>query len=82
MRSVVDISLAKTELPALVEQVQRGGEVILANEGVPVAKIVRYGGLAAPRTPGSLAGQIWIAPDFDKLPDDMAEAFGIDGPER
>jgi hypothetical protein len=24
-----------------------------------------------------MAGQIWIAPDFDTLPDDLQEAFGI-----
>ena len=30
-----------------------------------------------PRTSGSMAGEIWIAPDFDELPDDVAEAFGI-----
>ena len=30
-----------------------------------------------PRIPGSTAGEIWMAPDFDELPGDMAEAFGI-----
>jgi len=24
-----------------------------------------------------MEGEIWIAPDFDQLPDDMAEAFGM-----
>jgi hypothetical protein len=24
-----------------------------------------------------MKGKIWIAPDFDALPDDMAEAFGM-----
>jgi hypothetical protein len=24
-----------------------------------------------------MEGEIWIASDFDRLPDDMAEAFGI-----
>jgi hypothetical protein len=23
-----------------------------------------------------MAGEIWISPDFDTLPDDIAEAFG------
>jgi hypothetical protein len=27
-----------------------------------------------------MSGEIWIAPDFDVLPDDIAEAFGIEEP--
>ena len=71
-----NISEAKAELSALVERVQKGEEVILAKAGKPVAKIVPYHGASQPRVPGSLAGLIWIAPDFDALPDDLAEAFG------
>ena len=29
------------------------------------------------RIPGTAKGQIWIAPDFDELPDDIARAFGV-----
>lgn len=29
------------------------------------------------RTPGRLAGQITLSEDFDDLPDDVAEAFGM-----
>jgi len=28
-----------------------------------------------------MAGEIWIAPDFDDLPDDMAEALGVKAAE-
>ena len=77
-----NISQAKAELSALIEQVQNGNEIIIAKAGKPVAKLVPYSGLANPRTPGSMAGQIWIAPDFDQLPDDMAEAFGMKEPLR
>ena len=72
-----NISEAKAELSALIEEVAKGNEVILAKAGKPVARIVPYSGAAAPRQPGSMAGEIWIAPDFDSLPDDMAEAFGV-----
>jgi prevent-host-death family protein len=74
---VRNISQAKAELSALIEEVQKGNEVILAKAGKPVARLVPYQGPAKPRTPGSMAGQIWIAPDFDALPDDIADAFGI-----
>jgi hypothetical protein len=30
-----------------------------------VARLVAYHGPACPRTPGAMAGEIWIAPDFD-----------------
>ena len=29
------------------------------------------------RIPGTAKGQIWISPDFDELPDDIAQAFGM-----
>lgn len=74
-----NISEAKAELSSLLEQVQKGEEVILAKAGKPIAKIVAWKGPAAPRKPGSLAGQIWISPDFDALPADIAEAFGMSG---
>jgi prevent-host-death family protein len=75
-----NISEAKAELSALIEEVRKGKEVILAKAGKPVAKLVPYRGPAQPRTPGSLAGEIWIAPDFDTLPEDLAEAFGMREP--
>ena len=77
---VRNISEAKAELSALIEAVQNGNEVIIAKAGKPVARLVPFRGPARPRTPGSMAGQIWIAPDFDTLPDDIAEAFGIKEP--
>jgi prevent-host-death family protein len=74
---VRNISEAKAELSALVEAVQRGDEVILAKAGKPVAKIVAYHGARAARKPGALRGKIRISADFDVLPDDIAEAFGM-----
>ena len=77
---VRNISQAKAELAALIAEVQKGNEIILAKAGKPVAKLIAYGGPAGPRTPGSLKGKIRIAKDFDVLPDDMAEAFGLREP--
>lgn len=74
---VRNISQAKAQLSALIEQVQMGREVILAKAGKPVARLVAYRGPSRPRKPGSMEGQIWMAPDFDTLPPDMAEAFGM-----
>ena len=79
---VRSITEAQAELLSLVEQVQNGDEVILAEAGKPVAKLVAYRGSSAPRVPGSMAGQIWIAPDFDDLPSDIAESFGMSEPQK
>ena len=79
---VCNISEAKAQLSALVEAVLKGDEVILAKAGKPVAKIVPYSGAARPRKPGALAGKIRIADDFDSLPDEIAEAFGMKEPRR
>lgn len=79
---VRNISQAKAELSALIEEVQKGTEVILAKAGKPVAKLVPYRGPAGPRVPGSMSGEIWIAPDFDALPEDMADAFGMGESEK
>ncbi len=72
-----NISEAKAQLSALVEEVQKGNEVILAKAGKPVARIVPYKGAAKPRKPGSMAGRIVIHRDFDELPSDIAAAFGM-----
>jgi prevent-host-death family protein len=79
---VRNISQAKAELSALIAEVQKGNEIILAKAGKPVARLVAYRGPAAPRKPGAMAGKIWIAPDFDTLPEDMAEAFGMGEPRK
>ena len=76
-----NISEAKAELSALVEAVCSGTEVIIAKAGKPVARLIAYHGAAHPREPGAMQGEIWMAPDFDALPDDMAEAFGMKATE-
>ncbi len=75
--TVKNISAAKAELSSLLEEVQKANEVILAKAGKPIAKLIPIRGPAKPRTPGSMKGQISIAPDFDTLPDDIAEPLGM-----
>lgn len=77
-----NISQAKAELSALVERVEKGGDVVIARAGKPVAKLVPYQRPSKARTPGLLKGKIRISPDFDSLPEDMAEVFGMKEPNR
>jgi len=74
---ITNISEAKAQFSALIEKVRAGQEVIIGKAGKPVAKLVRYERSDKPRLPGSLRGKIKIADDFDELPRDIAEAFGM-----
>ncbi len=72
-----NISEAKAQLSALIEKVLAGEEVIIGKAGKPVARLVKYENSRYPRQPGALKGKIKISEDFDELPDDLAEAFGM-----
>ena len=74
---LTNISKAKAQLSALIEKVMAGQEVIIGKAGKPVAKLVRYDRSAEPRKPGALRGKIKISEDFDELPEDIANVFGM-----
>ena len=74
---VTNISEAKAQLSALIEKVLAGEEVIIGKAGRPVAKLIRYDRSEKPRRPGLLKGKIKIADDFDELPAELSEAFGV-----
>jgi prevent-host-death family protein len=68
---------AKTNLSKLVERALDGEEIILTRRGKPAVRLVPE--LAKnnfARLAGSWSGKVEIAPDFDQLPDDIADAFG------
>jgi prevent-host-death family protein len=72
----VNIHQAKTHLSRLLQRVMLGEEVVIANAGKPVARLVPYGPPPGPRVPGQDAGLVWIEPDFDDpLPDDIVALF-------
>lgn len=76
---ITNITEAKAHLSALIEKVLAGQEIIIGKAGKPIAKLVPYAPIGKPRVPGALRGQIKIADDFDELPKDIAEAFGMNG---
>jgi prevent-host-death family protein len=61
----VNIYEAKSQLSSLIDEVEAGGEIIIARAGKPVARLVPLRREGHDRTPGSLRGKIWMAPDFD-----------------
>lgn len=76
--TTVGMHEAKTQLSKLVEAAEAGEEVIITRRGKPVAQLVaveRKSGMAS--ILGAWKGRVWMADDFDELPDDFAEAFGV-----
>ncbi|MEJ7785333.1 MAG: type II toxin-antitoxin system Phd/YefM family antitoxin [Solirubrobacteraceae bacterium] len=69
---------AKTQLSKLVQRAEAGEEIVIARNGKPVAQLVP---VKKPSSRaeiwGCLKGEVWMAADFDELPDDIAEAFGM-----
>lgn len=65
----VSIHDAKTHFSKLIARAEAGEEIIVRRGQTPVAKIVRYEAPKQPRQPGRLKGRIWIAPDFDEIPE-------------
>lgn len=72
---LVNIHEAKTHFSKLVERAERGEEIVIGRAGKPVAKLVPYRERGEPRKPGAWKGKVWIAPDFDELPPELAAAF-------
>ena len=71
----VNMHEAKTQLSKLGELAWQGEEVVIARDGEPYLYLLPYRGIARPRRPGDLEGQIWMAPDFDETPQDVIDAF-------
>ena len=61
----MNIHEAKTHFSQLIEEVERGEEIVIARAGKPVAKLVPVEADPPPRKLGFLKGQIWISEDFD-----------------
>lgn len=66
----VGIHEAKTHLSKLIERVLEGQEVIISRSGEPVAKLLPIDKKPLKkRVPGMDKGKVWIADDFDEIPE-------------
>ncbi len=77
MTKSVNVHEAKTHLSRLLDEVEGGGEVVIARAGHPVARLVREG--RSERPEGWLVG-VWptLPPDsafFDALSDHELDAW-------
>jgi prevent-host-death family protein len=75
---IANIHEAKSQLSKLIEHAMNGEEVIIAKAGQPMVRLVPIHPDEAPRVGGQWKGRVRISDDFDALPDEIANAFGID----
>lgn len=76
----VNVLQAKTQLSKLLAAAEAGEDVVIARDGKPVVRLVPVDEVPVLREPGRFRGQIRIGADFDDpLPDDLADAFGMNG---
>ena len=76
MATIVNMHEAKSTLSKLVEKVAAGEEVVIARDGKPVAKLVRYEN--EPRKLGGWEGKVWMADDMDAVDEEIAALFYAD----
>ncbi len=73
----IDITHDETHLKELVRRATRGEDVILTEEGRPVARIIPIRAKPVRRQFGSWKGQIEIADDFDAPLEDFRDYMWI-----
>jgi prevent-host-death family protein len=72
---------AKSQLSKLVQAALEGEDVIIANKGVPVVRLVRIGAQEFARKPGAWAGLPKAKPDWDAPETNAAIADELAGSE-
>lgn len=75
---IANIHEAKSRLSKLVEKALQGEEVVIARAGTPVVRLVPIQPDSSSRVGGQWKGRVRLAEDFDTLPDDLAESFGME----
>ena len=72
--STVTLEEAQANLGRLISDLNPGEELVIAQQGQPVARLVRSERTSWPCRAGSAADKIlWIAPDFDEPLDEFQE---------
>lgn len=67
----IDLEQARVRLKDLVDRANRGEEIILADQGSPVARLTPMARRVAARRFGSAKGLIHMREDFDAALDDF-----------
>jgi prevent-host-death family protein len=73
MTRIFNVHEAKTHLSKLLQDVERGEEILIGRAGEPIARLSPY--RREKRELGFAREQVWIAHDFDETPDEIVEDF-------
>ena len=68
-----NVAEAKARLSELVKKAVAGEEIVIAKDNAPLLKLVPLAPAGGRRQPGTAKGRIWMAPDFDRTPEDFGE---------
>ena len=72
---IVNVHEAKTHLSRLLLRAEQGEEIVIARGGRPAAKLVPYRETKGRRQGGQWRNRVFMAPDFEELPPEVAAAF-------
>ncbi len=65
-----------SRMQSLLEEVQRGAEIVISRSGKPLARLLPIEKDKSPIRFGVLCGKAWVADDFDSpLPEAVLAAF-------
>ena len=72
----VEIPGSQEDLDKLLQRILSGEEVVISQDGNPIARVVPIADKSLPRIPGLDKGKVVISSDFDApLPDDILNGF-------
>jgi prevent-host-death family protein len=80
MSQFVSLYDAKTHLSALVDRAAGGEEIVIAKNGVPLARLMPISSRGTDRVPANAMGVAWIADDFDAPDPRIEHMFGGEEP--
>jgi antitoxin (DNA-binding transcriptional repressor) of toxin-antitoxin stability system len=71
--STVTLEEARTHLTELLERLQPDEEILIIDQGQPLARVKKAGRTSWPCKAGSAAGKVHMPPDFDAPLEDFKE---------
>ena len=68
-----NVAEAKARFSDIVQKAVSGEEVVIAKDNRPLLRLVPLAASGGRRKPGSARGRVWMAPDFDRTPEDFED---------
>ena len=76
--TTVTIEQAQAKLPEIIKQLQPGEEMVITDQGQPLARVKKAERTSWPCKAGSAENEIrWIAPDFESATRGISGVYGM-----